>query len=119
MNNDKHKDEFSIAVDEILLKLSKKYNISIPENDYVLVQLFLNKEILQLMIQKEINSLKTENAKTIKYFRDALAIIAKRKSNSKPIEKKDNSFLLKICVGLSSLSILISSALLFLTLNGQ
>lgn len=112
MENNTHNEDFSIAVDRALLKLSKDYNISLPKDDYILVQLFLNKEILNETFANEISELKSENLKTKKFFRDALAMLTKQ--HNEKFNSKFESFekIVKICLVTSSLSLLVSSILI-------
>jgi len=78
MDNKHHNDPFSIAVDKALLKLSKEFGIALPKDDYVLVQLFLNKEIINLSVNSEVKKLASENEKSKQFFREALVKLTKQ-----------------------------------------
>lgn len=121
MTNKSHNDELSIAVDNALLKLSKDYNFSLPKDDYVLAQLFLNREILCEMFSIKTEELNSENLKSKKFFRDALAMLTKQhnekikelNSKSERLEKQ-----VKISIVISTASILLSSLLITLMFIG-
>lgn len=123
MENETHNDGFSIAVDKALLKLSKKYNISLPHDDYVLVQLFLNKEVLSEMLESEVESLVNENQKSKVFFRKALIELTKQHdSQLKTLEKFfENRFkkLIFTSLTISTIALLISTILLILNFIGS
>lgn len=107
MTKNHHNDDFSIAVDKVLLKLSKEYGFSVHKDDYVLTQLFLNKEILESMLSKEVKKLTDENDRTRQFFRDAL--IKMTKLHNEKSNKQDK--IIKLSIIVSSIAISLSLAL--------
>lgn len=114
MDKKHHNDDFSIAVDKALLKLSKEFGFSIPKDEYVLVQLFLNKEILEIMMNKQVKRLSEENEKTKKYFREALVTLTKQ--HNERIRSYDR--IIKASLLSSSLALIISIVSLITNLLG-
>lgn len=109
-----HNDRFSIAVDDALLKLSKDFGIALPKDDYILIQLFLNKEIIKLMMEEDIKKLNSENEKAKLYFRKALVQIAKE--NNKVFKKYNQK--IKILLIISTLTTTSTIATLYFLIAG-
>ncbi len=115
MEKNHHNDSFSIAVDKALLKLSKNFGIALPKDDYVLIQIFLNKEIIEAMMTQEVKRLCDENEKSKKYFRDALVALTKQHNEKiKSYEKIIRASLIS-----SSLALIISIVSLITNLIGR
>lgn len=104
MEQSYHNDEFSIAVDKALLKLSKEFGVSIRKDDYVLIQLFLSKEIIELTLKTEIDKLINENVKTKNYFREALILTSKQHNEKIKTYQK----IVTVSIIVSSVALLIS-----------
>lgn len=114
MEKKHHNDDFSIAVDKALLKLSKDFGFSIPKDEYVLVQLFLNKEIVEIMLNKQVKKLAEENEKSKKFFRDALVTLTKQHNE----KIKSYERIIKASLISSSLALIISIVSLITNLLG-
>lgn len=104
MENEHHNDKFSIAVDRALLKLSKDFGVSIPKDDYVLIQLYLNREIIHSMMKEETLILRAENEKTKQFFREALASLTKKHNE----QIKSLGKITKLSVFTSCLAVMVS-----------
>ncbi|NRA71973.1 MAG: hypothetical protein HRU24_13205 [Gammaproteobacteria bacterium] len=78
MGTVKEIDPYNKAIDNALLKLATEFNIAVPKDDYLLVQLFLNKEILSELYKNEFIKLKTENSKSQNNLRKASIILVKQ-----------------------------------------
>lgn len=92
MADQNQNDPFSVAVDKALAKISKEYGIAVPKDDYVLIHLILNRELLSMTIEKEALAISKETDKTNDYFRKALVELASK--HSKIIEE-NNHFMKK------------------------
>jgi len=104
MNNTLHNDSFSIAIDDVLLKLSKEYGIALPKDDYLLVHLFLNKEIILSALDDSLEKIKDENERNSNYYRQSLIALAKHQNE---IEQQHNVKIKSLLV-VSGLSLLVS-----------
>lgn len=109
-----HNDDFSIAVDKALLKLSKDFGVALPKDDYVLIQLFLNKEIIEAMMDQQVLKLSKENEKSKEFFRGALVKIAKQ--HNEKIKSYEKIF--KVALITSVLALIVSMLSLISNLLG-
>jgi len=103
-------DVFDQAVDKALLKLSQEYGISLPKDDYILIQLFLNREILAATLGQEVNRLATENDRSKAFFRETLVLLTKQHND----KIKRYELMIRIALGLVLISF--SGALILLCL---
>lgn len=102
--NQLHNDDFSIAVDEVLLKLSKQYGIALPKDDYLLVHLFLNKEIIIQALDDKLEQVKSENDRSKTFFRESLITLIKQ-FNEREKEKETQ---IKRLITVSTISLIIA-----------
>lgn len=103
-------DVFDQAIDKALLKLSQEYGISLPKDDYVLIQLFLNREILATTLTQEIDRLAAENDRSKAFFRETLVLLTKQHKD------KIKSYELMIRISLGLVLIAFSGSLILLCL---
>jgi len=79
----------------------------LPKDDYILIQLFLNREILAATLDREVKRLSAENDRSKAFFRETLVMLTKQHND----KIKNYELMIRIALGL--VLIAFSSSLLF------